>query len=327
MAEIDMEYKDYYQTLGVSRSASQDEIKKAYRKLARKFHPDVNPGDKTAEEKFKDINEAHQVLSDPEKRQKYDQFGAQWEQYQRQGGQPDGFDWGQWAQPPHEQTQYRRVSPDEFNELFGEGASFSDFFETLFGGVGQRQADNSRDFEFRARPRQGRDIEQDLEISLEEAFHGTTRTLQWEDGHRIEAQIPPGVYTNSRIRLKGRGESGSGNNMEGDLYLKVTVVPHPIFQREGIDLKRTIAVDLYTALLGGMVKVPSIDKTVELKIPAETQNGRIFRLRGLGMPKLRKPDQHGDLYVNAEVKLPKNLTDEQKQLVQQLRDLPMVTAK
>lgn len=324
-----MEYRDYYQTLGVDRSASQDEIKKAYRKLARKYHPDVNPGDPTAEEKFKDINEAFQVLSDSEKRQKYDQFGAQWEQYQSQGGQPGGFDWGQWTQQPHGQTQYRRVSPDEFDGMFGGGGGFSDFFETLFGGRGQRQASGFGDFGFEARPRprKGRDIEHHIEISLEEAFHGTTRMLQWENGRRIEAKIPPGVRTGSRIRLSGQGEAGSGQNMEGDLYLKVTVAPHAVFQREGIDLKRTVAVDLYTALLGGTVKVSSIDRSVELNIPPETQNGRTFRLRGLGMPKLRKPDQRGDLLATVEVKLPENLTDEQKALIQQLRDLQTATSR
>lgn len=326
-----MEYKDYYQTLGVSRSASQDDIKKAYRKLARQYHPDVNPGDAAAEEKFKDVNEAFQVLSDPAKRQKYDQFGAQWEQYQRQGGQPGGFDWSQWSQQPGGQTQYRRVSPDEFDQMFGGGAGFSDFFETLFGGgMGRQRAGGPGpdDFEFRSRPRprRGRDMEHDVEVSLEEAFYGTTRSLQWEDGRRIEAKLPPGVHTGSRIRLSGQGQSGTASGMEGDLYLKITVTPHRVFEREGDDLKRLVVVDLYTALLGGTVEVSSIDRTVELNIPAETQNGRTFRLRGLGMPKLRQPDQRGDLYASVEVRLPENLTDEQKELVRQLRDLQMTPA-
>lgn len=321
-----MDYRDYYQTLGVSRSASQDDIKKAYRRLARKYHPDVNPDDKTAEDRFKEVNEAFQVLSDPEKREKYDRFGAHWEQYQRQGGRPEGFDWGQWTQQPYGQAQYRRVSPDEFNDMFGGGTGFSDFFEALFGGMGRRSSGRVDDFDFGTRSRRGRDIEHEIDISLEEAFYGTTRTLKWEDGRRIEAQIPSGVRTGSRIRLSGQGETGNGQHTKGDLYLKITVAPHSVFQRDGIDLKRTISVDLYTALLGGTVKVSSIDKSVELNIPPETQNGSTFRLRGLGMPELRNTDQRGDLYVSVEVELPKNLTEEQKHLVRRLRDSREVAA-
>ncbi|MFN2222541.1 MAG: J domain-containing protein [Chloroflexota bacterium] len=320
-----MEYKDYYAILGVSKDASEDEIKKAYRKLARKHHPDVNPGDATAEDKFKDINEAQEVLLDPEKRKLYDRFGAQWEQYQRAGGQAQDFDWSQWQQQPGGQrASYRTVSPEEFEELFGAQGGFSDFFESLFGGgMGGRRSSDFGGFSQQqrasARPRRGRDQEHAIEITLEEAFHGATRTLEWEDGRRIEAKIPPGVKTGSRIRLSGQGGYGSSGGQAGDLFLKVKVLPHDRFQREGDDLKTTISVDLYTAILGGQVPVSSLDRTVNLAIPPETGNGKQFRLRGLGMPNLRNPDKRGDLYAIISIEIPRNLSEKEKQLFKQLK--------
>lgn len=324
-----MEYKDYYQTLGVDKSASAAEIKKAYRKLARKYHPDVNPGDKASEEHFKDINEAYEVLGDEEKRQKYDQFGAQWQQYQRAGGAPEDF-WAQWGAQPGaggQRTYSRQVSPEEFEQMFG-GGGFSDFFETLFGGMGARRATGGfTDFgdvggqTYQARPRRGRDLEHTVEVTLEEAFHGTTRALQWEDGRTINAKIPRGVKSGSRIRLSGQGGTGAAGGAAGDLYLLIEVLPHRIFRREEDDLEVSIPVDLYVALLGGKVEVPTLDKTVRLTIPEETQNGRIFRLSGLGMPQLRNPDQRGDLYATVDVQLPGNLTEEEKELFGKLRDL------
>jgi curved DNA-binding protein len=315
-----MEYKDYYQILGVNKNASQDEIKKAYRKLARKHHPDVNPGDKSAEERFKGINEAYEVLSDPEKRQKYDQLGAQWQQYERTGGHPEDFDWAQWRAQPGG-TQTRTVSPEELEQIFG-GAGFSDFFETLFGGKGRQRATGFGEQEYyQPRPRRGRDTEHTVQITLEEAFRGTTRTLQWEDGGKIEAKIPRGVRTGSRIRLGGKGESGTGDGAAGDLYLKIEVAPHPVFQRDGDDLKVTVPVELYTALLGGKVEAPSLDRTVKLTIPPETANGSVFRLSGLGMPNLRNPDQRGDLYTTVEVQLPQDLNQAEKELFEQLQEM------
>ena len=322
-----MEYKDYYQTLGVSKDASKDEIKKAYRKLARQYHPDMNPDDPTAEARFKEINEAHEVLSDPDKRAKYDRFGAQWQQYQQAGGQPGGFDWSQWAAHPGGQT--RTVSPEEFEQMFG-GSGFSDFFETLFGGLGGRGSRRSTGgFGFdgdpfggqQVRTRQGQDIEYPLEITLSEAFHGTRRTLQWEDGRKTEARIPRGVRTGSRVRLTGKGQPGIGGAPAGDLYLLVNVLPDPVFERDGNDLRAEVPVDLYTLLLGGTVQVASIDRSVQLKIPAETQNGKVFRLRGLGMPHMRQPDQRGDLLVRVQAQLPQHLTAQERKLFQELRAL------
>jgi curved DNA-binding protein len=309
-----MQYRDYYQTLGVSKTASQDEIKKAYRKLARKYHPDVNPDDPNAEEKFKDINEAYQVLSDTDKREKYDRFGSQWKQYQQTGGRPEDFDWSQWSAQGGQRggTQYRTVSQAEFEQMFGGGlGGFSDFFETLFGGMGGfRQAGRNPS---RANPqavRQGRDIEHPVEITLEEAFHGTTRVLTYEDGRKIEAKIPPGVKTGSKIRLSGQG--GKGARGSGDLYLRVTVQPHSRYRREGDNLRVDQPIDFFTALLGGKVKVSTIDKTVELKIPPETDSGRTFRLKGLGMPLLSNPKKRGDLYVTVQIQVPKGLSAQDK---------------
>lgn len=321
-----MEYKDYYKILGVSKNATTDEIKKAFRKLARKYHPDVNPGDKTAEERFKEINEAYEVLSDPEKRKKYDQFGAQWQQFTRSGGRPEDFDWTRWQARPGGYTYTRTVSPEEFEQIFG-GGGFSDFFEMLFGSFGRRPSGGfAADFGspfgergFQPRPRRGRDTEHTVQVTLEEVFRGTTRTLRWEDGRTIEAKIPRGVRTGSRIRLSGQGEPGRGGGAAGDLYLKIEVLPHPTFQREGDDLKVTVPVDLYTALLGGEVEVPTLERPVKLTIPPETANGRVFRLRGLGMPNLRNPDRRGDLYATVDVKLPQNLSEEEKRLFRQLR--------
>ena len=315
-----MEYKDYYKILGVSKTASQDEIKKAYRKLARKYHPDVNPGDKASEEKFKEINEAYEVLSDPEKRKKYDQFGSQWKQYTSTGGRPEDFDWSKWASGAGGGGTYRTFSPEEFEQMFG---GFSDFFEALFGGLGgMRSARSGRSRQtYTTSPRKGRNAEHKVQITLEEAFNGTTRVLTWDDGRRIEAKIPPGVKTGSKVRLRGQGEPSVAGGAPGDLYLKIEVLPHPRFEREGDDLKVKVPVDLYDAILGGEVDVPTIDKTVKMKIPAGTDNGKVFRLRGLGMPKLKNPKQRGDLYATVEVKLPKNLSEKEKALFKELRDL------
>lgn len=313
-----MQVKDYYDILGVNRSASQDEIKKAYRKLARKYHPDVNPDDPNAETRFKEINEAHEVLSDPDKRQKYDQFGAQWQAYERAGGQPGGFDWSQWTtQQPGSSHGTRTVSPEEFEQMFGGGGGgFSDFFETLFGGFG---GGGTRT---RTRtPRRGRDTEYPLDVTLEEAFHGTTRSLQWDDGSTVEVRIPRGVYTGAKVRLSGRGEAGIGGDQRGDLYLIVTVLPHARYEREGDDLRTTVPVDLYTAVLGGKVDVAALDRTVKLTIPEGTQNGRVFRLRGLGMPNMRNRDQRGDLLAVVDVSLPKTLSAEERGLFEKLRQL------
>ena len=325
-----MEYKDYYKSLGIDRNASQDEIKKAFRKLARKYHPDVNK-DHNAEEKFKEINEANAVLSDPDKRQKYDQFGSHWQQYERAGGQPEDFNWNPWQQPGGGGGFSQQVSQEDLERILGglggiggmggQTGGFSDFFETLFGGLGGRGAGGTNFGGQPVRQQRGQDAEHTVEITLEEAYKGSQRLLEWEDGRKIEAKIPPGVKTGSKVRLRGQGGSGARGGQAGDLFLKVKVVTHPLFERDGDDLKTNIPVSLYDALLGGEVEITGIERRVKLKIPPETDNGKVFRLKGLGMPNLRKPSEFGDLLVKVEVKLPKKLTKEEKQGFHELRRL------
>jgi curved DNA-binding protein len=313
-----MEYKDYYKILGVAKNADEKEIKRAYRRLAREFHPDVNPGDAGAEERFKEINEAYEVLSDSQKRSKYDQFGASWQQYQRMGGDPSGFDWGQWVggnRPGGTRVDFS----GDLGDLFGGGAGgFSDFFSALFGDMGVRSGGFGRGR--RGGRARGQDFEQPLRVTLEEAFQGTRRLLE-KNGRRLEVKIPRGVRTGSRIRMAGEGATGAGGQPAGDLYLKVTVAPHPLFTRKGDDLHREVDLDLYAAVLGGEVPIDTLDGRVTLKVPPETQSGRVFRLRGKGMPKLRNPAQRGDLYVKLRVRLPEHLNENEKRLFRELAGL------
>lgn len=311
-----MDYKDYYNTLGVSKTASQGEIKTAYRKLARRYHPDVNK-DPKAEDKFKEVNEAYQVLSDPEKRKKYDQFGSEWQSYQSSGGQPGGFDWGRWQQTSQSaQPGYRTVSQDEFSDMFGGLGGFSDFFNTLFGQGGFTQGTSfSRSSGTSARTsRSAQPMEHEVEITLEEAYSGTKRVLQFEGGRKIEASIPAGVNTGSKVRLSGQAGGA-------DLYLKIKVLPHKLFSRKGNDLTVTVPVDLYTAILGGEVSVETLSKPVRLTIPEGTDAGKTMRLKGLGMPDLKKPGEHGDLYAHIEVHLPGHLTPAEKDKFREIRNM------
>ena len=319
-----MSQRDYYEILELNKNASQEEIKKAYRKLARKHHPDVNPGDPSAEDRFKDINEANEVLSDPDKRQKYDQFGTHWQQYERAGGRPEDFNWNPWQQAGGGGYS-QQVSQEELEQIFGNmggmggAGGFSDFFETLFGGAGRGGSVN-----FGGQPirrQRGQDTEHTVEITLEEAYQGTQRVLQWENGRKIEAKIPPGVKVGSKVRLRGQGGRGARGGQAGDLFLKIKILPHPLFERDGDNLRTSIPVGLYDALLGGEIEVTGIDRRIKLKIPPETDNGQTFRLKGLGMPNLRNPENLGDLLVKIEVKLPKNLTKEEKQGFHELRRL------
>ena len=311
-----MEYRDYYKILGVDKKASEKDIKKAFRRLARKHHPDVNPNDARAEERFKEINEAHEVLSDPEKRRKYDQLGADWHRYQQGGGRPGGFDWGRWTTGrPGAHVQYG--TPEDLQDLFGSDSPFSDFFSQIFGGMAGGPSAGGYQRQIRQR---GQDFEQPVEITLQEAYSGTTRILQKEN-QRLEVKIPAGAKTGTRVRMSGHGGQGMGGAQPGDLFLRVRVKPDRSFERKDADLHTTVPVDLYTMVLGGEVRVPTMTGEVVLTIPAGTQSGRSFRLRGKGMPRLRQPDQHGDLYAKVEVRLPTNLTPQQQELFEQLREL------
>jgi curved DNA-binding protein len=313
-----MEYRDYYQTLGVSKDASEKEIKRAFRKLAREYHPDVNPGDAKAEERFKAINEAHEVLSDPEKRAKYDQLGSAWRDWDRQGGRPGDFNWGQWTTGAPGGQRFTYTTAEDLGDLFGGSNPFSDFFSQIFGGIGGGAGASSGGFRYQPRSQRGQDYEQEVEISLREAYRGTTRVLQ-KDGRRLEVKIPPGAQTGTRVRMAGEGGAGAAGGATGDLYLRVRVSPDPQLERQDDDLHVTAPVDLYTAVLGGKVRVPTLSGFVILTVPAGTSNGRTFRLRGKGMPRLRKPDQHGDLYAKLDVQLPTSLTSRQRELFEELQ--------
>jgi curved DNA-binding protein len=312
-----MEYKDYYKTLGVEKSATEKDIKRAFRRLARQYHPDVNPDDPQAEERFKEINEAYEVLSDPEKRSKYDRLGADWQRWQQSGGGPGGFDWSRYATGQPGGVHVRYGTPEDLQDLFGGGSPFSDFFSQIFGGMGGA-APGGGGFQYQMSPRRGHDYEQPVEISLQEAFQGTARVLQ-KEGQRLEVKIPAGAKSGTRVRMSGEGAAGVAGGPSGDLYLRVSVLPDPRFERKDDDLHTSVAVDLYTMVLGGEVRVPTMTGDVVLTIPAGTQNGRTFRLRGKGMPRLRHPDQNGDLYARMEVQLPTKLTHRQRELFEELR--------
>jgi len=349
-----VQFKDYYKTLGVERTADEKAIQAAFRKLARKHHPDINPGDKQAEERFKEINEAYEVLSDPDKRKMYDRFGEDWQRYRdagftgnepaggpRPGPSFDDYDFGSWFSGQNQGDSHRVE--------FGDNAGgFSDFFQTLFGGRGSRQGGFSVP---RMSRRRGEDIEVAVDVSFDEAFRGATRRFEVQthetcttcngtgiargatcptcDGSgvvprakTIEVKIPAGVTTGSRIRVAGHGGTGQNGGPSGDVYLRVNVLPDSRFERTGDDLRTEVDVPLYTAILGGEVPVPTPTGRVAMTVPPETQAGKLFRLRGQGMPRLKGgKTERGDLLARARIVLPTKLTERERALFQQLRDL------
>lgn len=310
-----VKFQDYYETLGVGRNASQDEIRKAYRKLARKYHPDVNK-DKEAEEKFKQVNEAHEVLKDPEKRKRYDQLGPDW-----QAGQD-------FKPPPGWENVHFEFRSDPGAEEFGFGDGFSDFFGMLFGN---RMAGGTRTTGGQATwLMRGQDHEAQLEISLEDAYGSATRTITLQ-GHEIDPQgqvrpttqnvqvkIPPGVTDGTRIRLAGKGGEGMGGGPPGDLYLRVKLEPHPRFRANGHDLEVDVQIAPWEAALGATVEVPVMNGTVNLKIPSGTQSGQKLRLRGKGLP--RNGDGPGDLFARVKIVVPKELNAREKELFSKLAE-------
>lgn len=319
-----MDFKDYYSTLGVAKTATEKEIKQAYRKLARKHHPDVNPGDKSAETRFKEFNEAYEVLGDPPKRKKYDELGSNWRMYEQAGAAPPGG-----AGPGAGGS--RTMSEEEMREMFGDSDPFSDFFHTFFGGAtgGAGEESGRARQGGRARSaRQGRDVEHELELGLEEAYNGATRRLAMTHGGQsktVDVRIPPGVGDGSRVRVAGEGEPGSGGAPSGDLFLRIRATRHPRLERKGRDLHTHVTVPLTTAVLGGEAEVTTLSgKPLRLKIPATTQGGQVFRLKGHGMPAVGKPDEHGDLYATVDVELPRSLTPEQRQHFEALQKMEKV---
>jgi DnaJ-class molecular chaperone len=323
-----VEFKDYYRTLGVPKSASDKEIKQAFRKLARKLHPDVNPGDKAAEAKFKEVNEAYEVLGDPATRKKYDELGANWRLYEQQaqhGGQPFGGAWN--TAGGGAPTGFRAMSQEEFDEIFGGANPFSDFFTTFFGSGRSPfgHSDPGGSARSRVGRRSGRDVENEIELALEDAYHGTMRRLTIRhDGHTktVDVRIPAGVSEGSRVRVSGEGEHGVGGGAAGHLYLRVRLTPHPDFERKGRDLYVTVHVPVTTAVLGGEAMVRTLaGKPARLRIPPHTQNGQLFRLKGFGMPAVGKPAERGDLYARLEVRLPTHLTEQERDHYEALRKL------
>src|SRR5213082_2101243 len=312
-----VQFRDYYETLGVQKTASEDEIRTAFRKLARKHHPDVAKDKAAAEEKFKQINEAYEVLSDPEKRKKYDQLGADW-------NQPGGF-----QPPPGWGTQqpgggfYQYGGTDGGVEFEFGGTGFSDFFEAFFGGGRGRSAFGG--FGGRtATAERGSDVEADIMVTLEEALHGSTRQVSLRRGgsNKVETyqvKIPRGVHEGQRIRLAGQGEAGARGGKSGDLFLRVRLAKHPDFSVEGSDLIHDVKIAPWQAALGTQIEVPTLEGNVRLKIPSGTQGSQRFRLREHGLPGIS--GKRGDLYVIAQINIPKKLTEREREIWNQLAKL------
>ena len=301
-------YKDYYKTLGVDRNAAEKDIKSAYRKLARKYHPDVNPGDKSSEEKFKEVSEAYEVLSDKEKRARYDQFGQYWEQ----GGA--GAPGGAGAQGQWEGFNFDYGDGGQRVEFGGGESEFSDFFEMLFGGgrragatAGRRRAPHA--------PAKGRNIETEMEVSLEDAYNGAKKTFTI-NGKRLEVTIPRGVKDGQKIRLANQGEEGHAG--KGDLYITIKIRPHPVYERKGDDLYVEVPIDYTLAALGGETQIPTLSGRVTMKIPPHTPGGRTFRLPGQGMPKLNDSG-NGNLYAKTKIQLPSTMSDKERELLQEIQ--------
>lgn len=309
-----MAYIDYYKILGIEKNASQEDIKKAYRKLARKYHPDLNPGDKEAEKKFKELNEANEVLSHEENRKKYDKYGEHWkhgEEYEK-------------AQQQQQYQRQQRSSGGGFEGFegfsgadFGGGEDYSDFFQSMFGGTGggfNRNSRGSASGKFK-----GQDVHAELNLDLKDAAK-THQQIFEINGKKVRITIPAGVYDGQQIKLKGHGNPGFNGGPNGDLFITFNILNNLDFERIGDDLKSKIMIDLYTAMLGGNVEVKTLDGTVNLKVKPETQNGTTVRLKGKGFPKYKKDGEFGDLFVTYEVELPKNLTEKQKELFEKLKN-------
>ena len=310
-----MDFKDYYEILGVPPNAEKKVIQQTFRQLARKVHPDVNPGNKEAEEKFKTINEAYQVLSDTNQRKKYDELRAQYLQWQQTGSRQPDFDWQNWSAQPDQGVHVQYANPEDLEDLFGSASPYSDFFTNIFGQA--RRSGSSSGRAAPPSPRRGRDVEYEVDLSLEEAYHGAERLLEI-DGHRIKASIPPGVRTGTRVRLAGQGEPGYNSGSAGDLYLIVHILPNETFEREGNDLHLDVPVDIFTAVAGGEIRIPSLERPLILTIPPRTNTNRSFRLRGKGMPHLGDPKTRGDLFARVRLVLPDPLTDQEVKTIREL---------
>ncbi len=304
-----MAYIDYYKILGIAKTATPEEVKKAYRKLARKYHPDVNPGDKEAEKRFKEINEANEVLSSAENREKYDKYGEHWKHGE------------EYEKAQQQQRQYQQTQGGGFGGFsgadFGEGEDFSDFFQSMFGGggAGFKGSRGSASGKFR-----GQDIAAELQLHLRDAAKTHQQTFDI-NGKKVRITIPAGIHDGQKIKLAGHGSPGYNGGPNGDLYITFAIAEDPHFKRNGDDLTAEVEIDLYTALLGGDVNVKTLGSEVNLKVKPETQNGTTVRLKGKGFPVYKKDGEFGDLFVTYRIILPKNLTEREKELFVELQKL------
>ncbi len=317
-----MDYKDYYKILGIPKSASQDEIKKAYRKLAVKYHPDKNQGNKQAEERFKEIGEAYEVLKDPKKRKKYDQLGSNWKQYQNAGAGTGGFDFSKFSGSPGAGSFYYE---GDIGDMFGRrGSGFSDFFNAFFGGMGNmggsKMSEEFNSYGSRPASRNGQDYRAEMEISLNEAYSGTNRIITM-NGQKLKVTIKPGSYEGQELRIKGKGGQGYNGGIPGDIYIKLRIIPDNNYEFQGNDLIYKANVDLYTAILGGKIEVNTLAGKLSLDVPKGSQPGNKLRLKGKGMPVFNKPGSAGDLLIQININIPKNLSEEEVDLFKKLQRL------
>ncbi len=299
-----MDYKDYYKILGLEKTASSADIKKAFRKLAVKYHPDKNPGDKKAEEKFKEINEANEVLSDPEKKKKYDELGEDWKHYQQHGGNPGTTG----------QRYSRSFNQSDFED---DGGVFSDFFESIFG---ERRTAGAGSRTRQPHIYNGEDLRAEMAISLEDAYHGASKQITL-NGQKINLKLKPGLKNEQVLRMKGKGAEGMNGGENGDLLISILINEHPRFKRKENDLYFDNDLDLYAAVLGGKVPVQTMDRIIQMSVPAGTDSDKTFRLKGMGMPLYKNPEMHGDAFVRLVIKTPKHLSAQEKELFTQLADL------
>lgn len=313
----DMEFKDYYKVLGVSKTASKDEIKKAYRKLAQQYHPDINKDNPDAENKFKDISEAYEVLKDDDKRSKYDNLGSTYNRHRQSGGQNNDFNWSDWFD--QSQRSRGKRSYQTVGDFFSQGGGLSDFFERIFGS-GFASKGFSNQGGFRRTPMRGEDLQAEVDISLEEAFKGTQRKITI-NSETIELKIKPGIKDGQELKISNRGADGKSGGKRGDLLLKINVKEHKNVKRDEDDLYVETEIDMFSAILGGQSKINTFGGKLKLNIPEGTQPDKTLKLKGQGMPIYNDNNRRGDLYITLKVKLPLNLTDKEKELLDELKKL------